>query len=90
MDAPTHRIEQFTGLATSWKVLIGGGGPPLLFLHGEEGQRGWLPHHRALAERFTVAAPTMPGIDGSDKLVCTTPPFVTANIAYQSTWLICN
>ena len=47
------------------EVLQGGSGPKLVWLHGEEGQRGWLPHHARLAERFTVLAPTLPGIGAS-------------------------
>ena len=53
------------GLA-SLEVLQGGSGPKLVWLHGEEGQRGWLPHHARLAERFTVLAPTLPGIGASE------------------------
>ena len=67
MDAIMHRTERFTDLPAPWEVLTGGGGPPLLFLHGEEGQHGWLPHHSALAEKFHVAAPTMPGLAGSGR-----------------------
>lgn len=47
------------------EVLRGGGGPDFVWLHGEEGQRGWLPHHARLAQRFTVLAPTLPGIGAS-------------------------
>lgn len=63
----THRIDRITDLQAPWEILTGGSGPPLLFLHGEEGQRGWLAHHAALAENFTVAAPTMPGVAGSGR-----------------------
>ena len=48
------------------EVLRGGAGPALVFLHGEEGQRGWLPHHARLAERFSVWAPTLPGLGASE------------------------
>ena len=47
------------------EVLRGGIGPDFVWLHGEEGQRGWLPHHALLAERFTILAPTLPGIGAS-------------------------
>ncbi len=53
-----------TGLSPL-QVLTGGSGPSLVWLHGEEGQRGWLPHHARLAERFSVWAPTLPGIGKS-------------------------
>lgn len=42
-------------------VLKGGGGNPLLVLHGVEGPEGWLPFHDALAEHATVYAPSHPG-----------------------------
>ena len=47
------------------EVVHGGGGPPLVWLHGEEGQRGWLPHHERLAAHYSVWAPTLPGVGGS-------------------------
>ena len=53
-----------TGLAPL-QVLHGGSGPPLVWLHGEEGQRGWLAHHARLAEHFSVWAPTLPGVGES-------------------------
>ena len=77
-----HRIDRFTDLSAPWEVMTGGSGPPLLFLHGEEGQRGWLPHHQALAERFMVAAPTMPGIAGSGR-----PAWVETVPALAKTYL---
>jgi pimeloyl-ACP methyl ester carboxylesterase len=65
MDAQTFRTDRIATALGTWEVLQGGAGPRLLFLHGEEGQRGWLAHHQRLAERFTVLAPTMPGVGGS-------------------------
>lgn len=56
--------ETVTGFAPM-QVLRGGSGSTLAWLHGEEGQRGWLPHHARLAERFSVWAPTLPGIGES-------------------------
>lgn len=38
-----------------------GKGPPLLYLHGAVGQKGWAPFLDMLARRFTVYAPVMPG-----------------------------
>lgn len=52
---------------TLLRVLVGGDGPPLVFLHGEDGPRGWQAHHAALAEHFTVIAPVMPGCAGSGR-----------------------
>ena len=82
MDAINHRIERITDLSAPWEVLTGGSGPSLLFLHGEEGQRGWMAHHRALAEHFTVIAPTMPGLAGSGR-----PAWVETVPALAKTYL---
>ena len=38
-----------------------GKGPPLLYLHGAVGQKGWAPFLDLLSRRFTVYAPVMPG-----------------------------
>jgi pimeloyl-ACP methyl ester carboxylesterase len=51
------RIEYFTG----------GSGEPLLWLHGSEGNLGWLPLHDELARNFTVYVPTHPGFAGSER-----------------------
>ena len=53
------------------EVLKDGSGPPLLYLHGAIGQKGWAPFLDALAEKFTVYAPYLPGYSrstGLDKL----------------------
>ena len=42
-------------------VLKDGSGPPLLYLHGAVGQKGWAPFLTALAQQFTVYAPFLPG-----------------------------
>ena len=39
----------------------GGSGEPLLVLHGEMGQPGWLRYHDELARNHTVYAPSHPG-----------------------------
>jgi len=38
-----------------------GNGPPLLYLHGAVGQKGWAPFLELLSRQFTVYAPYMPG-----------------------------
>lgn len=43
------------------EVARAGKGPPLLYLHGAVGQKGWAPFLDLLAQRFTVYAPVMPG-----------------------------
>mgnify|MGYP001161416161 FL=1 len=53
------------------EVLKDGSGPPLLYLHGAIGQKGWAPFLDALAQKFTVYAPYLPGYsksNGLDKL----------------------
>ena len=42
-------------------VETGGDGPPLLYLHGAVGQKGWAPFLDRLSQRFTVYAPLTPG-----------------------------
>ncbi len=43
----------------------GGGGPDLLFLHGEAATSDWSEIHDLLAASFTVTAPVHPGFGGS-------------------------
>ena len=43
----------------------GGTGDPVLVLHHDIGNPGWLPFHQQLAARFDVLAPSHPGYDQS-------------------------
>ncbi|MBI3329748.1 MAG: alpha/beta hydrolase [Nitrospinae bacterium] len=63
MTTSTGRFteERVEVAQTRLYVLKGGGGNPLLVLHGVEGPEGWLPFHDALAEHATVYAPSHPG-----------------------------
>jgi pimeloyl-ACP methyl ester carboxylesterase len=45
----------------------GGSGPPLLFLHGGQGFGTYDPTTGPLAERFTVYAPSIPGMFGTSR-----------------------
>ena len=45
----------------SAEVARAGKGPPLLYLHGAVGQKGWAPFLDRLSQTFTVYAPVMPG-----------------------------
>src|SRR5437868_4687556 len=47
-------------------LLRDGSGPPLLFLHGAGGGRGWSPFLASLSERFDVIAPDHPGYGQSE------------------------
>ena len=59
---PTSWTEDTVTVAdTAVHIYRGGEGPPLLYLHGGGGNLGWLMHHDALAEHFTVYATSHPG-----------------------------
>ena len=49
------------------RMLRGGSGPPLLFLHGANGLPVWLPVFDLLARHFEVFVPEHPGFGTSDK-----------------------
>ena len=49
------------------QMFSGGSGPPLLFLHGAGGNRGWEGHHEELAKSHTVYAPSQPGFNGTER-----------------------
>ena len=61
------------------RLMRGGTGAPLLFLHGGGGAGIWLPSMAALAKKFDVIAPEHPGFGASD-----TPPWLdnVADLAY--------
>ena len=67
MTQTNHHIDTVSTGFSDLEVLIGGSGPNLVFLHGEEGQRGWLQHHTQLADTFSVLAPTLPGAGTSQR-----------------------
>jgi pimeloyl-ACP methyl ester carboxylesterase len=48
-------------------LLKGGTGEPLLILHRDVGNPGWLPFYEQLAQRFTVYVPSHPGFDKSER-----------------------
>ena len=50
------------------QILKGGSGDPLLVLHDEMGQPGWLQVHEELAKNYTVYAPSLPGFGVTDRL----------------------
>ena len=51
---------------TRIRVLRGGSGPPLIFLHGASGHVGWLPFLDTLSQRFDAIVPEHPGFGASD------------------------
>lgn len=50
------------------KLLRGGSGEPLLYLHSAGGETMWMPHHEELSQHFEVFAPAHPGFDTSEGL----------------------
>jgi pimeloyl-ACP methyl ester carboxylesterase len=61
---PTEQMLELRG--TRVRVLRGGSGAPLIFLHGASGHVGWLPFLDTLSRRFDVIAPEHPGFGASD------------------------
>lgn len=47
--------------------LTSGAGDPLLILHRDVGNPGWLPFYEQMAQHFTVYAPSHPGFDKSER-----------------------
>jgi pimeloyl-ACP methyl ester carboxylesterase len=62
-------VEQALGVLKSADVEVSatGDGPPLVFLHGEDGLLFCEPFLTKLAEEFTVIAPSHPGWAGSER-----------------------
>ncbi len=50
------------------QLMVGGQGPPLLYLHSAAGETDWTAWHDALGQRFTVYAPAHPGFALSEGL----------------------
>jgi pimeloyl-ACP methyl ester carboxylesterase len=61
-----HSESMMEVRGTRIRVLRGGSGPPLLFLHGASGHIGWLPFLERLSQRFDVLLPEHPGFGRSD------------------------
>jgi pimeloyl-ACP methyl ester carboxylesterase len=65
--AQDHTEELIEVVGAKIQLLKGGQGEPLLLLHGAAGNPGWLRYHQALAQQFTVYAPSHPGYDQSSQ-----------------------
>ena len=57
----TWTEETFRVAGAEMQIKKAGSGEPLLILHGEMGQPGWLRYHEELARNYTVYAPSHPG-----------------------------
>jgi pimeloyl-ACP methyl ester carboxylesterase len=60
-----ERFVEVAGLTL--QVLQAGTGTPLVVLHHDIGNPGWLPFHEQLARSNLVVAPSHPGYDGSER-----------------------
>jgi pimeloyl-ACP methyl ester carboxylesterase len=63
-----HRDERVEIRGRRTQVLIGGSGPPLLYLHSAGGEVAWLPFFDELARNFEVFVPAHPGFADSEGL----------------------
>src|SRR5215467_1283633 len=61
------------------RLMRGGAGAPLLFLHGGGGVGIWLPCMAQLAKKFDVTVPEHPGFGASDTPACLYPVGDLAN-----------
>jgi pimeloyl-ACP methyl ester carboxylesterase len=53
---------------TKTKLLRGGSGEPLVYLHSAGGETLWMPFHEMLASEYELFAPAHPGFDSSEGL----------------------
>ncbi len=60
--------ERLQAAGAEMQMLKGGSGEPLLILHDEMGQPGWLSLHEELSKNYTVYAPSLPGFGVTDRL----------------------
>lgn len=65
-----HTVEKITISGAAIRLFrggpVGGGGAPLVFLHGAGGHTGWMAFLDELSQRFSVFAPEHPGFGQSD------------------------
>src|SRR5262249_53610181 len=74
-EMPDHAISTMSICDCRIRVMRGGTGTPMLFLHGAGGAGAWLPFMARLAKKFDLIVPEHPGFGESD-----TPPWLD-NIA---------
>ena len=63
---PDHTIATLAVRGCNIKLMRGGSGAPLLFLHGASGAGAWLPVMASLATKYDVIVPEHPGFGDSD------------------------
>ncbi len=64
----TWTEERVEVAGAEMQILKGGSGDPLLVLHDEIGQPGWLRLHEELAKNYTVYAPSHPGFGATGRI----------------------
>ena len=68
MSQPTDCVTEFVQVRdVKVRLLHGGQGPPLLYLHGAGHTGVWMPFHREVAKHFKLYAPDHPGFGQSDR-----------------------
>lgn len=67
LTSQTWTEESVTVAGSMMSLLKGGTGDPLLILHRDVGNPGWLPFYEQLAKSFTVYTPSHPGFDKSER-----------------------
>lgn len=85
MTANAFASKSVTVGGAQIEYLVAGSGTPLVWLHGSEGNLGWLRLHDELARKFTVYVPTHPGFAGSDR-----PPWLESflDLARFYLWIL--
>jgi len=69
MTTPANVTEErLQAAGAEMQMLKGGSGEPLLVLHDEMGQPGWLRLHQELSQNYTVYAPSLPGFGVTARL----------------------
>ena len=64
-ELPRSRTEYRDVAGRKTELMIGGSGPPLLYLHSAAGEMEWARFHGLLARHYTVYAPAHPGFSYS-------------------------
>ena len=64
-DLDRNPRPRFAGL--SIRSLQGGSGPAAVVLHHSSGNLGWVPFYEALAQRYSVTVPDLPGYGQSER-----------------------
>jgi pimeloyl-ACP methyl ester carboxylesterase len=63
----SHTEQRISVANRAIRIIRGGTGQPLVTLHHSTGSLGWLPLHDALASKFDVLVPDLPGYGQSER-----------------------